>query len=392
MTSADRTMRLHQNWLACILVLFVTALAIGWIAPWVLSCAAKDSDQVSPEVEDLIIKKFALNTLKCLENDAILFIFQYDSDLGFGHMQSEQNYRRDVTVIDVNRLDDPAYLKSLRDGKPKPPVFWTEEQIDHLEPIRKTNGSGIIRIRDLAISHIVRHSVLLRPLYFSVTVPPEVYADYRRYMEFEGLVYRLVPKEVQDRVNVEHLERNLWKYYDYAGIMNDRWQRVYRGPLTQLVRGPIINYATAFTELGFARSREREYAKAVKAFKVALGIYPDFEPALRQLGWCYLKSGDTTRAIQFYKEQIRLRPDQTDFQYGLAGIYEQIGDLDAGLEILDGLLKTHPDHRDAAMGRIGICIKSGKTDKARKYLIDWLKRHPDDVEMKKRLDDLGKGH
>ncbi|UCH84418.1 MAG: DUF2723 domain-containing protein [Candidatus Latescibacterota bacterium] len=338
---------------------------------------------------NFICRKYAMNMLVTLEPNAIIFTNGDNDTFPLWYIQEVEKYRTDVRVVNLSLLNTAWYIKQLRDNEPQVEVNWNDQELEGLMPIRTKDGW--VLIRDIAVQQILKHNARTRPIYFAVTIPPEIYAPYRDFLEMEGLAYRVVPRKGTNMVNAEVLEDNIWNKFDFGGILTADWKidnSLYRPPY---VRRLIQNYAAAFTQLGFVKGRENNFEDAVKNLEVALEISPDLEPALLWLGWYYLEMGDSVRAVSFYKEQIDRRPDRPDLLYRLAGVYERLGHLDSALIAVDELIKRDPDHREAVMSAVGMALRFEMIDSAKRYLENYLARHPNDAQMRGALEELSAG-
>jgi tetratricopeptide (TPR) repeat protein len=333
-----------------------------------------------------ICQKYARNMLVGLDENAIVFTNGDNDTFPLWYIQEVEKYRTDIRVVNLSLLNTPWYIEQLRDNPPRIDIKWSDAEIERLGPIM--TDDGWVQIRDIAAQHILKYNSKNRPIYFAVTIPPETYAPYRDFLEMEGLVYRVVPRKGKNMVNVDKLEENVWRKYDYGGILDENWQTdnsLYRvSHITRLIQ----NYAAAFTQLGFEKGRRDEFGEAIKNLEVALEITPTLDPALLWLGWYKLESGDTAGAVSYYKRAIERRPEQPELLYRLAGVYERIGHLDSALIAVDELIRRDPDHRDAMMSGVGIALRFGLKDRAAEYLKAWLATHPNDTSVKRALEEI----
>ena len=78
-------------------------------------------------------------------------------------------------------------------------VSWT---------LKPTIGGGGIRVQDLMILHIIQQSKWQIPIYFAVTVSPSNRIGLDKYLQMEGLAFRLRSHRVPP-VNYDRLANNL---------------------------------------------------------------------------------------------------------------------------------------------------------------------------------------
>jgi hypothetical protein len=332
---------------------------------------------------------YARNMLVALEPDAIIFTNGDNDTFPLWYIQEVERYRPDVRVVNLSLLNTPWYIQQCRDNEPRVPISWTDEQISRLRP--QPTKDGWLLIRDIAVNHILQTNRFKRPVYFAVTIPPSTYAPYRDYLEMEGLVYRVVPRQGENMINVTRLERNVWENYKYDGILTDDWKRDYSIYLPPHTEHLIQNYAAAFIQLAYIQHQDSTFDKALRSMEVAGEISPRMEPPRQLLGLYYLDAGDTAQALQFYRDGLEKDPGDVQLMYRLGGIYERMRQYDKALDILDAILIRDPEARDIAITGFQIARGAGLTERARRYLTSWLSRHPNDESVRKMLDSLGQG-
>lgn len=340
---------------------------------------AKHHYHMHDRSNDYVCPEYAKNLLAGLEENALIFTNGDNDTFPLWYIQEVEKYRKDIRVVNLSLLNTPWYIKQLKYNEPKVTIAWTDLEIENLRPIRTREGTFLIR--DIGVRHILQHNVKNRPIYFSVTIPPETYAPYRDMLEMQGMVYQVVPRKGENMINEEILERNIWENYNYAGILDENWKRdksMYQPPFVQRL---LQNYAAAFTQLAFVRAQKDDFESVVKNLEVAREIAPNMDAVVLWIGWYYFEAGDTTRAIEYYKQTIEERPDLPELFYRLAGVYERLDDLPAALAALEELLRRDPNHRDACVSAIGIAMRLGDTDHAQRLLNTWLAAHPNDAGM-----------
>ena len=347
---------------------------------------AKRHYWVHDRSQDRVCQVYSRNMLVGLEENALLFTNGDNDTFPLWYIQEVEKYRTDVRVLNLSLLNTPWYIKQLRDNEPRVNIQWSDDELYRLRPQR--GPDGIIYVRDIAVRHILRHNAKDRPIYFAVTIPPDLYAPYRDIIEMEGLAYRVVPRKGKNMVNRELLEENIYNEYDYTGLLTENWETdttLYHAPY---VRRLIQNYAAAFTQLGFVTVRDdNDYCGGAKHLEVAAAISPNLDPVVNWLGWYYLECGDTTKAIDYYVEKSK-EIDRPEMLYRLAGIYERIGQLQQGLQALDECTRRYPNFGDAFVSAMAICTQFEMWDQAISYANAWLNNHPNDRAMIQRRDQL----
>ncbi len=333
--------------------------------------------------DDIVCQEYAKNMLVGLDDDAIIFTFGDNDTFPLWYIQEVEDYRKDVRVVNLNLLNTPWYIEQLRDNEPRVNIAWTDEQLKRLRPIRTKDRW--YSVASLGIQHILKHNAGTRPVYFSVTIEPEIYQEYREFLETEGLAQRLVPRKGRNMINTAKLEENVWKNYSYAGLLDENFKRdesVYQPPF---VRRLCQNYSAVFGQLGFIKAREGNYDEAIRNLEIAEEITPNLQDIVMWLGWYYLENGEPDKALAYYRDHVTQYPDNCNYWYRLAGVQEQTDDLPGSLESLDQVITRCPDTRDAVTAAAAISVRLGYIDRGMNYVERWLARHPDDGAMREAL-------
>ena len=92
------------------------------------------------------------------------------------------------------------------------------------------------------------------------------------------------------------------------------------------------DYSEAHYNLGFAYVKSGMYQEAIESFKQATGLDPDDAIVHYNLGLAYYESGKYEEAIKPYKRAIRIDPDFAIAHYNLGYTYVFLGDRDSALE------------------------------------------------------------
>lgn len=334
--------------------------------------------------QNFTCEDFSKNMLVGLKKDAILFTHGDNDTYPLWYIQEVENYRRDVRIVNLQLVNLPWYIKQLRDNDPKLPVRWSDGELERLTPIRTKDR--ILLIRDLVVNHVLRENRWKRPVYFAVTIPPEIYEPYREHLEMQGLVYELVKDKGSNMINTQVLEDSVYNKFSYRNILMENWKRDKSVYLPLHTRHLIQNYALAFAQLAYTQQDEPE--KALKAMKIAQEISPQLEPVVQMLGRFYLMAGDTQNAVEHYQRMIRMHPDNLAILYRAAEIYERMGRPEKALYYLDEFIARDPQNRQVVLAACGLSVRANSIIRAKKYLTDWLQTHPGDEEVKQMLREL----
>jgi tetratricopeptide (TPR) repeat protein len=327
---------------------------------------------------------FSKNMLVGLKKDAILFTHGDNDTYPLWYIQEVENYRKDVRIVNLQLVNLPWYIKQLRDNDPKLPIRWSDGELERLTPVRTKDG--ILLVSDRVVLHILRENRWRRPIYFSVTIPPEFYEPYREHLEMQGLVYEVVKEKGGNMINTEVLEDSVYNKFNYRSILTKNWERDRSVYLPRHTEHLIQNYAFAFVQLAYKQQDEPE--KALRAMKIAHEISPRMEPVVQMLGKFYFLAGDTKRAVDHYQEMIHEYPDNLVLLYRAAEIYERMGEAEKALRYLDEFIEKDPGNRQVVLAAFGLAARANSIGRARNYLTTWLRSHPGDTEAAEMLREL----
>ena len=195
------------------------------------------------------IMEYNKNIMASCEKNAILFTNGDNDTYPMWFLQFIEEYRRDITVINLSLLNVPWYIKQLKNSYPfgENNLFltltdmdidslrarnWREQKVEipvNHDPLNKvgkiawfikpTIDGKAIRVQDIMLIEIFRSNNWNRPVYFSTTVYEGNKIGLDHYLTLEGLVYKLNSHEEQ--ISTEKLNSNLTKVYIYHGV-NDK--------------------------------------------------------------------------------------------------------------------------------------------------------------------------
>ena len=194
------------------------------------------------------------NIMASCDKNAIIFTNGDNDTFPMWYLQLVENYRTDITVVNLSLLNVSWYIKQLKNSYPfgKNNLFLTlsDTEIDSLRPVRwqermvdisvKTdplNTKGkiewlvkptyedkAIRIQDLMIMEILKANNWNRPVYFSTTVYDANKIGMDKYLTLEGLVYLVNSHE--ENINSEKLSTNLTEVYSYDAVNDNHLRNV----------------------------------------------------------------------------------------------------------------------------------------------------------------------
>jgi hypothetical protein len=199
------------------------------------------------------------NVLACCEKDAILFSTGDMDAFPVWYLQYVENYRKDVTLINLSLLNTVWYVKSLKDSYPfgfnKIKISFTDEQIDKLNAIKwksqivsmpvpkniisKYNvqdtailNSGImqwkmpptmisgkisaIKVQDIILKDILSENNWERPVYFPFFIEDVSCLGLNDYFQLNGILFKLTPlksKKAFDAIDEDAAKINFFNDY-----------------------------------------------------------------------------------------------------------------------------------------------------------------------------------
>jgi len=215
------------------------------------------------------------HTLASCDSNAILFTNGDNDTYPLWYLQDYENFGKDVCVVNVNLLNNPWYVKHVRESRSSDNQFivYSDDQIAQLSSnlqswetqtvkipvlndpentsgfmeweLKPTYGRGFLRFQDLVLMHIVQVNAFngwKRPIYFANTIAKKNRLGLEQYMELEGMVFELNSHEVKP-IDIEKLKTNLMGKYSYEFVNHSISQNM---PSYQRF---IQNYRSSFLQL-----------------------------------------------------------------------------------------------------------------------------------------------
>ena len=170
------------------------------------------------------------NMLQSCEPHGIIFTNGDNDTFPLWYLQEVEGMRKDVTVANLSLLNTPWYIRQLRDSRPKGERFinltddqilgltsgltpWKTQKIQiavegdpqnedgYIEWVLKpTFANQALKVQDMMILRIINDTKWKYPIYFAVTVSPTNKIGLDKYLEMEGLTFRLQSHKV-DAIN-----------------------------------------------------------------------------------------------------------------------------------------------------------------------------------------------
>jgi tetratricopeptide (TPR) repeat protein len=282
---------------------------------------------------------------KAYEADLLPFRFTEDALLGEKRLQIPI-YDRKIPgyveldeVLDFVAKDDKQFMLQTRVGDfnyiPTANVKLTidsaqvvktgtvrPEQADRIvkEMQWKLKGSSITR-NHLMVLDIIAQTNWERPIYFAVTVGGDNYLGLQKYFQIEGLAYRLVPIESNNRdgqtgeVNTEAMYENMVNKFQWGNMDKPE---VYHG--TETVRMS-LNYRSMFARLANALIAEGDSTRALKTLDRCMEAIPN-ESILMNFSGAglaegYYKLGELEKANQIARQLMDVYSQEMEYYLSL---------------------------------------------------------------------------
>ena len=175
------------------------------------------------------------NMLQSCEPHGIIFTNGDNDTFPLWYLQEVEGMRKDVTVANLSLLNTPWYIRQLRDSRPKGEGFinltddqilgltsgltpWKTQKIQiavegdpqnadgYIEWVLKpTFANQALKVQDMMILRIINDAKWKYPIYFAVTVSPTNKIGLDKYLDMEGLTFRLRSHKV-DAINPGKME------------------------------------------------------------------------------------------------------------------------------------------------------------------------------------------
>ncbi|MFC1725680.1 tetratricopeptide repeat protein [candidate division KSB1 bacterium] len=187
------------------------------------------------------------NVLRSVKKNAVLFTNGDIDTFPIWFLQFVENFRTDVTVVNLSLLNTPWYRLQLKKSKmfgPNKIVFdmtdeklvglshlpWKPDTVSIVLQGEQKNGKNEIkwvvyptienrgiRIQDMLIIKIIQNNILKRPVYFATTVSETNKIGLHEYLALEGLVSEINTIKTAP-VSAEVIYKNCFSNYTYESL------------------------------------------------------------------------------------------------------------------------------------------------------------------------------
>ena len=132
--------------------------------------------------------------------------------------------------------------------------------------------------------------------------------------------------------------------------------------------------AKLYSVLGYAYEQQKEYKKAIDAYRKAAELDRDNLDAIRGLAENLMNDGQADAALEQYKIIAEANPDDAQTYLRMAEIYRRQGKFDLALENLTKAESMVQDSMEVPYNRAAVYQAQGRYDDAAQILQDLLKK------------------
>ena len=416
---------------------------------------------------------YAYNMLNSCEPNGIIFTNGDNDTFPLWYIQEVENLRKDVRVVNLSLLNTPWYIEQLKNEGTTIPINLKDENIDKIDPVFGTayalnkwtsiwpdlkaryneytkaqygtsysvsnfgilsqwgpidakinignkniswnlqpTLSNYLRVQDIMILQIIEDAMQTRPIYFAVTVAPNNRVGIDKYLEMEGLVYRVTPDKSEEntsmpRLNYDRMLQNITETNNYDKIIytpEDYWDQINAGHgiyrynqinnpdvyFNENIQRLIQNYRSGFLQLGLQDLYAPDDSRKNKTLQLLemMDSYfppesiPTTDPELDiQIGRIYKEAGRPEK-LKDRLQHIQTRKDLSlESKVYIGQIYmNEFEDMDATIKYYNNLYNEYPFIPDILYTLVQAYAMDEQKDKAREVLEHWLSLHPNDSQ------------
>lgn len=126
--------------------------------------------------------------------------------------------------------------------------------------------------------------------------------------------------------------------------------------------------AIQFSNLGVAWYEKGDYDKAIKYYKRAVELNPDFVEAHNNLGVSYAKQGNYNQAIECYKKATKKDLNYATPFSNIGVAFYRLGYLEKAVKYFEKAIAADPKYERAYNYKVVVLMKKGDRKKALKFL------------------------
>ena len=423
---------------------------------------------------------YAYNMLNSCEPNGIIFTNGDNDTFPLWYIQEVEGVRKDVRVVNLSLLNTPWYIEQLKNQEPKLPLDLKDSHIAQMDPIVGTglalgkwteewtsmkqqlssyfskegirynirehgipmewanldakihlNGepleikikptiSNYLRVQDIMVLEILDDIEDGRPVYFAVTVSPSNRMGLDKYLEMEGLVYRVTTKATPDgkmspRLNYDKMKINITETNnsdfiihsaaDYEKHMAEN-QGLYRYTnlnnndvyFSSNIQRLVQNYRSGFLQLALEDLYSSDENGKTRSLSLLHNmddyfppnIIPVSEPELDiQIGRIYTQAGEPEELRKRLKVLESREGMDLETYFYIAQVYvNELNSTEDAIRLYSNMKLDYPYISDIRLALVQIYSQSEEYEKAIQELEEWLMVSPNEeqaIELLKYL-------
>lgn len=152
---------------------------------------------------------------------------------------------------------------------------------------------------------------------------------------------------IQKAIDLNSIEKYFMKaaYYFITSSDNHNAIKYYK-----IILDNNPNNVIAYTNLGVAYSKIKEYNKAISCYESALEIEPNNANALCNCGTTLKLIQKIDKALEYFNKSISINPNHIDSILNIGAVYSQnLGMPERAIEYYNKILKENPNHANACI-------------------------------------------
>ena len=145
------------------------------------------------------------------------------------------------------------------------------------------------------------------------------------------------------------------------------------------------DFAQAHNNLGAALEKEGQTDEAIRQYQEALRLKADYAEAHNNLGIIFYQQSRTDEAIRQFKEAIALKPVLAEAHYNLGAALDMKGQIDEAAREYQEALRLQPDYANAHYN-LGVALgQKGQVGEAIRHYQEAIRLQPDYAEAHSTL-------
>jgi len=124
-----------------------------------------------------------------------------------------------------------------------------------------------------------------------------------------------------------------------------------------------------------------KYDEAIKYWKKATELNPQYHFGYNNLGNVFLKKKNFKEALDYYDKAIKIKPDYYEAHYNKGHVLTEIKDFENAVKIFDKVIEMKSDYIPALKARNKFYIKENKLSKALNLLEKLIIYEPDNAGL-----------